>query len=82
METLCAASDKTNIKCLMVRGEQPVPGSCGMWEMDGVSSAQQVPCVWLFSPQTIPFYIFSESYGGKMAAGVALELHKVSTWRT
>ncbi|KAM4890139.1 retinoid-inducible serine carboxypeptidase isoform 3-T3 [Sylvia borin] len=25
---------------------------------------------------TIPFYIFSESYGGKMAAGVALELHK------
>ncbi|XP_048179838.1 retinoid-inducible serine carboxypeptidase [Corvus hawaiiensis] len=26
--------------------------------------------------QTIPFYIFSESYGGKMAAGVALELHK------
>uniref|UniRef100_A0A8D1I3F5 Carboxypeptidase n=1 Tax=Sus scrofa TaxID=9823 RepID=A0A8D1I3F5_PIG len=27
--------------------------------------------------QTIPFYIFSESYGGKMAAGIALELHKV-----
>ncbi|XP_036310063.1 retinoid-inducible serine carboxypeptidase isoform X1 [Pipistrellus kuhlii] len=26
--------------------------------------------------QTIPFYIFSESYGGKMAAGIALELHK------
>ncbi|XP_069728788.1 retinoid-inducible serine carboxypeptidase [Phaenicophaeus curvirostris] len=25
--------------------------------------------------QTIPFYIFSESYGGKMAAGIALELH-------
>lgn len=26
--------------------------------------------------QTIPFYIFSESYGGKMAAGIALELNK------
>ncbi|XP_054859426.1 retinoid-inducible serine carboxypeptidase [Eublepharis macularius] len=26
--------------------------------------------------QTIPFYIFSESYGGKMAAAIALELHK------
>lgn len=26
--------------------------------------------------QTIPFYIFSESYGGKMAAGIALELQK------
>ncbi|XP_032471795.1 retinoid-inducible serine carboxypeptidase isoform X2 [Phocoena sinus] len=26
--------------------------------------------------QTIPFYIFSESYGGKMAAGIALELYK------
>ncbi|XP_007947847.1 retinoid-inducible serine carboxypeptidase [Orycteropus afer afer] len=26
--------------------------------------------------QTIPFYIFSESYGGKMAAGISLELHK------
>ncbi|XP_053513003.1 retinoid-inducible serine carboxypeptidase [Artibeus jamaicensis] len=26
--------------------------------------------------QTIPFYIFSESYGGKMAASIALELHK------
>ncbi|XP_006889321.1 PREDICTED: retinoid-inducible serine carboxypeptidase [Elephantulus edwardii] len=26
--------------------------------------------------QTIPFYIFSESYGGKMAAGIGLELHK------
>uniref|UniRef100_A0A669PW60 Carboxypeptidase n=1 Tax=Phasianus colchicus TaxID=9054 RepID=A0A669PW60_PHACC len=26
--------------------------------------------------QSIPFYIFSESYGGKMAAGIALELHK------
>ncbi|XP_054441421.1 retinoid-inducible serine carboxypeptidase [Pteronotus mesoamericanus] len=26
--------------------------------------------------QTVPFYIFSESYGGKMAAGIALELHK------
>ncbi|XP_004684459.2 PREDICTED: retinoid-inducible serine carboxypeptidase [Condylura cristata] len=25
---------------------------------------------------TIPFYIFSESYGGKMAAGIGLELHK------
>ncbi|XP_015283573.1 PREDICTED: retinoid-inducible serine carboxypeptidase [Gekko japonicus] len=26
--------------------------------------------------QKIPFYIFSESYGGKMAAAIALELHK------
>ncbi|XP_049717268.1 retinoid-inducible serine carboxypeptidase [Elephas maximus indicus] len=26
--------------------------------------------------QTIPFYIFSESYGGKMAAGIGLQLHK------
>ncbi|XP_037351330.1 retinoid-inducible serine carboxypeptidase [Talpa occidentalis] len=26
--------------------------------------------------QKIPFYIFSESYGGKMAAGIGLELHK------
>ncbi|XP_006271289.2 retinoid-inducible serine carboxypeptidase isoform X1 [Alligator mississippiensis] len=26
--------------------------------------------------QTLPFYIFSESYGGKMTAGIALELHK------
>lgn len=26
--------------------------------------------------QNIPFYIFSESYGGKMAAAVSLELHK------
>uniref|UniRef100_A0A8C5WSV2 Carboxypeptidase n=2 Tax=Laticauda laticaudata TaxID=8630 RepID=A0A8C5WSV2_LATLA len=26
--------------------------------------------------QTIPFYIFSESYGGKMAAAIALEVHK------
>ncbi|XP_012521126.1 PREDICTED: retinoid-inducible serine carboxypeptidase [Propithecus coquereli] len=26
--------------------------------------------------QTVPFYIFSESYGGKMAAGIALELYK------
>uniref|UniRef100_A0A803XWZ3 Carboxypeptidase n=1 Tax=Meleagris gallopavo TaxID=9103 RepID=A0A803XWZ3_MELGA len=25
--------------------------------------------------QSVPFYIFSESYGGKMAAGIALELH-------
>nr|XP_044601891.1 retinoid-inducible serine carboxypeptidase [Equus asinus] len=27
--------------------------------------------------QTVPFYIFSESYGGKMAAGISLELYKV-----
>uniref|UniRef100_A0A8D0GM67 Carboxypeptidase n=1 Tax=Sphenodon punctatus TaxID=8508 RepID=A0A8D0GM67_SPHPU len=26
--------------------------------------------------QTVPFYIFSESYGGKMAAAIALDLHK------
>uniref|UniRef100_A0AC11EN79 Serine carboxypeptidase 1 n=1 Tax=Ovis aries TaxID=9940 RepID=A0AC11EN79_SHEEP len=26
--------------------------------------------------QSVPFYIFSESYGGKMAAGIALELQK------
>ncbi|XP_077898409.1 retinoid-inducible serine carboxypeptidase [Ictidomys tridecemlineatus] len=26
--------------------------------------------------QTVPFYIFSESYGGKMAAGIGLELYK------
>lgn len=37
--------------------------------------------VWLLSLQTIPFYIFSESYGGKMAAGIALALHEVSRWR-
>lgn len=29
--------------------------------------------------QKTPFYIFSESYGGKMAAAVALELHKAIT---
>lgn len=34
-----------------------------------------------FSHQNVPFYIFSESYGGKMAAGIALELHKVSSLR-
>ncbi|KAG8129362.1 hypothetical protein E2320_016063 [Naja naja] len=28
--------------------------------------------------ETIPFYIFSESYGGKMAAAIALEVHKAS----
>ncbi|XP_061471320.1 retinoid-inducible serine carboxypeptidase [Rhineura floridana] len=32
--------------------------------------------------QTIPFYIFSESYGGKMAAAIALELHKAIEART
>ncbi|XP_059203715.1 retinoid-inducible serine carboxypeptidase [Centropristis striata] len=26
--------------------------------------------------QSVPFYIFSESYGGKMAAAISLELHK------
>nr|XP_045015260.1 retinoid-inducible serine carboxypeptidase [Jaculus jaculus] len=26
--------------------------------------------------QMVPFYIFSESYGGKMAAGIGLQLHK------
>ncbi|XP_020035462.2 retinoid-inducible serine carboxypeptidase [Castor canadensis] len=26
--------------------------------------------------QTVPFYIFSESYGGKMAAGIGLDLYK------
>ncbi|XP_008824644.1 retinoid-inducible serine carboxypeptidase [Nannospalax galili] len=26
--------------------------------------------------QTVPFYIFSESYGGKMAAGISVELYK------
>lgn len=32
--------------------------------------------------QGIPFYIFSESYGGKMAAAISLELTKVqSLWR-
>lgn len=29
--------------------------------------------------QETPFYIFSESYGGKMAAAIALELHKAIT---
>ncbi|KAM3920879.1 retinoid-inducible serine carboxypeptidase [Leptodactylus fuscus] len=29
--------------------------------------------------QKIPFYIFSESYGGKMAAAIALALHKAIT---
>lgn len=32
----------------------------------------------MFSLQTIPFYIFSESYGGKMAAAISLELTKVA----
>uniref|UniRef100_A0A8D2IN51 Carboxypeptidase n=1 Tax=Varanus komodoensis TaxID=61221 RepID=A0A8D2IN51_VARKO len=32
--------------------------------------------------QTIPFYIFSESYGGKMAAAIALELHKAIQAKT
>ncbi len=27
--------------------------------------------------QSIPFFIFSESYGGKMAAAISLELSKV-----
>jgi serine carboxypeptidase 1 len=27
--------------------------------------------------QTTPFYIFSESYGGKMATGLARQLYKV-----
>lgn len=58
-----------------------MPGSCGIWEMVGgiFCPPHNEFFVWFFSPQTIPFYIFSESYGGKMAAGVALELHKVST---
>ena len=30
-----------------------------------------------FSLQSIPFYIFCESYGGKMAAAFALSLQKV-----
>jgi len=33
------------------------------------------------SHQSSPFDIFSESYGGKMAAGIALELHNVSSLR-
>lgn len=33
----------------------------------------------ILSLQSIPFYIFSESYGGKMAAMISLELTKV-TW--
>lgn len=31
----------------------------------------------MFSLQNIPFYIFSESYGGKMAAAISLELTEV-----
>lgn len=31
-----------------------------------------------FSPQNVPFYIFSESYGGKMAAAISLDLTKVT----
>lgn len=60
-----------------------MPGSGRMQEMVGGIFCPPLNefLVWLFSPQTIPFYIFSESYGGKMAAGVALELHKVSIWR-
>lgn len=41
-----------------------------------------LPSLFDFSLQTIPFYIFSESYGGKMAAGIALALHKVSAQRS
>lgn len=34
---------------------------------------------WVFgSLQSVPFYVFSESYGGKMAAAISLELTKVS----
>lgn len=32
--------------------------------------------------ERIPFYIFSESYGGKMAAGIALELYKAVQQKT
>jgi len=54
-----------------------------MWEMVGgvFCPLPNRFIVWLFSLQTIPFYIFSESYGGKMAAGIALELHEVSSRR-
>lgn len=34
---------------------------------------------WMLSSlQSVPFFIFSESYGGKMAAAISLELTKVS----
>lgn len=60
-----------------------MPGFCGMWEAVGGIFCLMPKgfIVWLLSLQTIPFYIFSESYGGKMAAGIALALHEVSRWR-
>lgn len=35
-----------------------------------------VPLIYLH-PQNIPFYVFSESYGGKMAAAFGLKLFDV-----
>ena len=31
-------------------------------------------------PQTLPFYVFSESYGGKMAAAFGLALYNVCSY--
>lgn len=59
-----------------------MPGFCGMWlEISSALCPTGSLCDFSLSLQTIPFYIFSESYGGKMAAGIALELHEVSSWR-
>lgn len=67
----------------MFDGERRTASAWVLWDVGDVGGIFCPPpnevLVWLFSPQTIPFYIFSESYGGKMAAGIALELHKVSS---
>uniref|UniRef100_A0A673IDI5 Carboxypeptidase n=1 Tax=Sinocyclocheilus rhinocerous TaxID=307959 RepID=A0A673IDI5_9TELE len=50
------------------------------WGYLEVERAVQAPSLFFFSLKTefqsIPFYIFSESYGGKMAAAISLELTK------
>ncbi|XP_006154727.1 retinoid-inducible serine carboxypeptidase [Tupaia chinensis] len=49
-------------------------------DLDTVASDMMVLLKIFFSTnrefQTVPFYIFSESYGGKMAAAIGLELYK------
>lgn len=65
-----------------MKGGESNPGSCGVWRWLGVCSVLHLTgSLCGFSHQSIPFYIFSESYGGKMAAGIALELHNVSSLR-
>lgn len=40
------------------------------------------PVASFLSTQTLPFYVFSESYGGKMAAAFGLALYNVHTYVT